>query len=95
MPELLPVAAGDYPYVRKVNRWLNDSLRKAADANSNVEYVDVWAASEGHDLCSDDPWIQGPVNDNRKALAYHPFAAEQQAVADLIVRQLARAPEGS
>jgi len=80
----LPLAAGDYAYGERVNRALTEALRYAAKATGST-YVDVWAASQGHDICSDDPWVNGAVNDQKRAAAYHPFAAEQIAVADLVV----------
>ena len=80
----LPLAAGDYAYGEKVNLAMTDVLRSAAKATGST-YVDVWAASQGHDICSDDPWINGAVTDQKRAAAYHPFAAEQVAVADLVV----------
>ncbi len=80
----LPLAAGDYAYGEKVNLAMTEVLRSAAKATGST-YVDVWAASQGHDICSDDPWINGAVTDQKRAAAYHPFAAEQVAVADLVV----------
>lgn len=80
----LPLAAGDYAYAEKVNRALTESVRHAAQATGST-YVDVWAASEGHDICSSDPWVNGSVTDQKRAAAYHPFAVEQAAVADLVV----------
>ena len=80
----LPLAAGDYAYGEKVNLAMTEVLRSAAKATGST-YVDVWSASQGHDICSDDPWINGAVNDQKRAAAYHPFAAEQVAVADLVV----------
>ena len=80
----LPLAAGDYAYGERVNRALTEVLRVAAKATGTT-YVDVWAASKGHDICSDDPWINGAVNDQKRAAAFHPFAAEQVAVAELVV----------
>jgi len=80
----LPLAAGDYAYGERVNRALTEVLRFAAKETGST-YVDVWAASQGHDICSDDPWVNGAVTDQQRAAAYHPFAAEQVAVADLVV----------
>jgi lysophospholipase L1-like esterase len=80
----LPLAAGDYAYGERVNRALTEVLRFAAKA-TDTTYVDVWAASQGHDICSDDPWVNGSVTDQKRAAAYHPFAEEQDAVADLVV----------
>jgi len=80
----LPLARGDYAYAESINRALTEALRTAAQ-QSDSTYVDVWSASEGHDICSDEPWVNGSVTDQKKAAAYHPFAAEQAAVADLVV----------
>ncbi len=80
----LPLARGDYAYAEKVNLALTEALRRAAVATGST-YVDVWKASQGHDVCSDDPWFNGSVNDQKRAAAYHPYAEEQAAVADLVV----------
>ena len=80
----LPLARGDYAYAERVNRALTEALRAAARATGTT-YVDVWAASAGHDICSDDPWVNGSVSDQKRAAAYHPFPEEQAAVARLVV----------
>ncbi len=80
----LPLATGDYAYAERVNRALTEAVRKAARATDST-YVDVWAASAGHDICSAEPWVNGSVNDQKRAAAYHPFAVEQAAVAKLVV----------
>lgn len=85
--EKLPLAPGDYAYAEEVNLALTEALRSAAEAN-DATYVDVWAASKGHDICSDDPWVNGSVTDQKRAAAYHPFAKEQAAVAGLVVSAL-------
>lgn len=79
----LPLASGDYAYAERVNRRLTDAVRGAARATGTT-YVDVWRASRGHDICSSTPWINGSVDDQRRAARYHPFAVEQQAVAKLV-----------
>lgn len=85
--EDLPLATGDYPFARTINEGLADAVEGAAD-DAGVEFVDLWAPSAGHDICSEDPWINGRVTSAETALAYHPLAVEQQAVADLIVDQI-------
>lgn len=80
----LPLARGDYAYAEQVNHALTEMLRTAARA-TGATYVDVWAASRGHDICADDPWINGSVDDEKQAARYHPFAEEQLAVADLVL----------
>jgi lysophospholipase L1-like esterase len=85
---VLPLAAGDYPYVRSVVSDLNGALRTAAAAGG-ATFVDVEKASAGHDICAGpDAWVNGSQTDLTRAVAFHPFAAEQQAVADLIVAAL-------
>ena len=45
--------------------------------------------SKGHDICAGaDAWVNGVNTDLMRALAFHPFAEEQQAVADLIMKKL-------
>ena len=88
-PDLLPLAEGDLPFARTVNRGLADALENAAEA-AEVEYVDTFALSRGHDICADEPWVNGQVNDPERALAFHPFAAGQEAVADELLRLLAQ-----
>jgi len=85
--DALPLAAGDLPFARTVNEGLADALAEGA-RRAKTEYVDVYALTEGHDICSDDPWIAGRDTVPGQALAFHPFAAEQQAVAEEIVRIL-------
>lgn len=83
----LPFARGDVAYARMVNRRLVTTVRAAAK-RADATYVDVWSATEGHDICADDPWINGAQTVAEKALAYHPFAAEQAAVAELVLAEL-------
>lgn len=80
----LPLAIGDYAYAARINKALTDMVAGAAKASGST-YVDVYTASKGHAICSSDPWINGSVNDEKRAASYHPFAAEQRAVADLVL----------
>jgi lysophospholipase L1-like esterase len=80
----LPLAAGDYEFARDVNEGLNRAVGDAAE-DAGVEFVDLWEPTEDHDICADDPWINGRVTSARRALAYHPLAAEQRAVADEVL----------
>lgn len=81
-PEL-PLAEGDYPYAREVNMRLTEAVEGAAE-RTEATYIDMWAASEGHDVCADKPWVNGAEN-NARAAAYHPFVEEQEAAAGLVV----------
>ena len=82
-PDLFPIATGDYRFARLVGERLNQVLRVAARATGSG-YVDVARASRGHDICSADPWVNGGAS-TVGAQVYHPFAAEQRAVADLVI----------
>jgi len=83
-------ADGNVDCVRDSYDRFNETIEAAA-AEAGLEYVDVAAASEGHDICSDDPWINGKRDDETTgAAAYHPTPAEQEAVADLILDLLRR-----
>ena len=78
----VPLAAGDLGIANEVTAKLRDALRDGA-RRADAEFVDVQAATEGHDICSDDPWVAGAVPE-RPALAFHPYAEEQQEVARLL-----------
>jgi len=87
-PEL-PLATGDYPYVRDQLERLDDAMRRAAE-DAGATFVDVMHASAGHDICAgDEAWVNGAESRPGVAAVYHPFAVEQRAVADLIVQELA------
>ncbi len=81
--EAAPLAAGDYAYVREVNTALSQAVMAGARA-SDADVIDVLGMSRGHDVCSDDPWVNGVQTDPERALAFHPFAVEQEAVADAV-----------
>jgi len=85
-PSLLPLATGDYRFVRRINEGLAAALQQGA--RDAAAYVDVFAASAGHDICSSHPWINGQQTDPNRALAFHPFAVEQKAVARLVLKKL-------
>jgi lysophospholipase L1-like esterase len=85
---ILPLAKGDYPYVRGLVVKLDDALRSAAK-KGRAAFVDMVRVSKGHDICAgQDAWVNGVNTDLMRALAFHPFAEEQQAVSDLIMEKL-------
>ncbi|GAB3197958.1 SGNH/GDSL hydrolase family protein [Nocardioides hungaricus] len=83
----LPLAEGDYAFARTINQGLADAVQAAAE-DAGVDFVDLWAPSAGRDICSADPWINGRVTSATTALAYHPLAVEQEAVARLILDEI-------
>jgi lysophospholipase L1-like esterase len=88
-----PLALGDYAYVRELNQAL-DAAERAAAQDAGDTFVDVWAASAGHDVCSGDPWVNGAIPRPGAGAALHPDAAEQEAVAGEIVSTLTGHPAG-
>ncbi|KQY63701.1 SGNH/GDSL hydrolase family protein [Nocardioides sp. Root140] len=86
-PDLLPLADGDYRYGRMVNKALTEMLDEVARATETT-YVDLWKATAGHDICADDPWINGQHHDPERGAAYHPFVEEQEAAAAKVLAAL-------
>lgn len=87
--ESLPLADGDYAYVRELTVALGAATAQAA-ADADAGYADVLRASEGHHVCAGpDAWVNGIANDDGRAAApLHPFAEEQAAVAQLVLDAL-------
>jgi lysophospholipase L1-like esterase len=83
----LPLAAGDYATGRRVTRLLNAAVQRAA-RRTGAAFVDLYAASEGHDICSGDPWVNGSRTRRGRALAFHPFAAGMRATAAAVLAEL-------
>jgi hypothetical protein len=82
-PDVVPIAPDDVPLVAGLTRALSDALRAEAEERG-LPFVDVYAASRGHDLCSDDPWINGARLGPDGTLPFHPLAVEQAAIAALV-----------
>lgn len=83
----LPLAAGDRTWAYRLNQDLALTVQDVA-SKAGLEYVDTWTASAGHDICADEPWFNGMTTDEGAALAYHPFAAYEEAVADRLLELL-------
>jgi lysophospholipase L1-like esterase len=76
--------AGDAAWANVVARALNRSLRLAAE-DTGATYVDLYPASEGHDICAgEDAWVNGLNTQMSAAAAFHPFQAGMQATARAI-----------
>jgi lysophospholipase L1-like esterase len=86
-PRRLPLASGDYEYALRINQRLSNAVRDGG-VSAGAEYIDLYAASKGHDICSDDPWVAGIRGDVYRAMGLHPYPAEQRAVAELILSVL-------
>jgi lysophospholipase L1-like esterase len=86
-PEL-PLASGDYAFVRQQWEALNTEMREAAEA-AGATFVDVLGPSEGHDICAGaEAWVQGFEAKPGVATSYHPLASGQAAVAELVEKAL-------
>lgn len=83
----LPLADGDYATGRRVTRRLNAAIERAA-RRTDAGFVDMYAASRGHDVCADDPWVNGRHDRRGEALAYHPFEAGMRASARAVLAEL-------
>lgn len=82
----VPFAPGDYGWGTRVHRQLNESMRRAA-ARYDAEYVDMYAASKGHDACASEPWVNGATIKSG-AMSYHPYRRGMRAIAHTIYEQL-------
>lgn len=76
----LPVPEAQIVRMRETMKFVNQVWSETA-AKAGVLYVDMYAASEGHDICSDHPWINGYLPDPGNAIGLHPLPAYAKAVA--------------
>jgi lysophospholipase L1-like esterase len=99
-PRLLPSRGGcdrlprmrgqDRATFRDISLRLRYAMRDAA-RDAGVEFVDFYAVSAGHDICSRHPWVQGRKG-NRRGAGMHPLASGQAALARTIEEVLRREP---
>lgn len=84
----MPVAEGDVPYLRNIQRVLNNAVRRAADATGST-YVDLNRASDGHDACQPlgTRWVE-PVLQGTNPVVVHPNALGEQRMAARALRVL-------
>ncbi|MEV5508910.1 SGNH/GDSL hydrolase family protein [Streptomyces orinoci] len=82
----VPVTVGDTAYLRSVLGQVNSMVARTAAANG-ATYVDAFKATEGHDSCSSDRWIEGllPL---APAVPLHPNARGEQAMGDAVLDTL-------
>ena len=89
-PKVLPVDRRDTVALNAVTRSLSQQMRSAAERTGSV-FVDLYAASKGHDACAGKKaWVNGVRTDTGRAAALHPFAEEQRAAAGLIAQAIDR-----
>ncbi|WP_327676145.1 SGNH/GDSL hydrolase family protein [Kitasatospora sp. NBC_00458] len=81
-----PIAPRDIPYLNSVLGRINAMLKSASAANG-ATYVDTAAPTAGHDVCSDDRWIEGALPGS-PAVPFHPNATGERVMADAVLNAL-------
>ncbi|MFE7562427.1 SGNH/GDSL hydrolase family protein [Kitasatospora sp. NPDC057500] len=81
-----PLAPGDVPYLHGVLNRLNAMLKSTAAA-VGATYVDTAGPTRGHDVCSDDRWIEGALPGS-PAVPFHPNATGERVMADAVLAAL-------
>lgn len=84
----MPVAKGDVPYLYSLQVALNRAVARAAK-KTGTTYVDVPAASKGHDACQPigTRWVE-PVLAGTNPVIVHPNALGEKRMAALTVKKL-------
>jgi lysophospholipase L1-like esterase len=84
----VPIAFGDVPYLRGVEKALNSMLATTAAANG-ASYVDTYTPSIGHDACrgASTRWVEGLIP-AASAAPFHPNAAGERGMATAVVARL-------
>jgi len=85
---LVPIAYGDVPYLRGVEKALNAMLAVEAAAN-NATFVNTYTASIGHDVCQapGTKWVEGLIPTS-PAVPFHPNALGEQEMARQVLAAL-------
>jgi len=85
---LVPIAHGDVPYLRGVEKALNSMLAAEAVAN-NATFVNTYAASIGHDACQapGTKWVEGLIPTSLAA-PFHPNRLGEQGMARQVLAAL-------
>ncbi|MFG3049963.1 SGNH/GDSL hydrolase family protein [Kitasatospora sp. NPDC048239] len=81
-----PVTAGDVEYMHGVLDQLNAMLKSTAAAGG-ATYVDTATPTAGHDVCSNDRWIEGALPGS-PAVPFHPNATGEKVMADAVLAAL-------
>ncbi|WP_035850535.1 SGNH/GDSL hydrolase family protein [Kitasatospora azatica] len=81
-----PVTVGDVAYLHGVLEQLNGMLAQTAAANG-ATFVDTATPTQGHDVCSDDRWIEGALPGS-PAVPFHPNATGEQVMASAVLGAL-------
>lgn len=85
----VPAAAGDVPYLDRVERSLNRMLAEQARIGGAL-FVDDYRGGTGHDMCSAHRWVE-PILITHAAMPVHPNATGMRVVAGRVIATLAAA----
>ncbi|GLY79846.1 SGNH/GDSL hydrolase family protein [Actinoallomurus iriomotensis] len=86
----VPAAAGDVPYLDRVERSLNHMLAEEARRGGAL-FVDDYRGGTGHDMCARARrWVE-PILISHAAAPIHPNAIGMRVVADRVLATLAAA----
>jgi lysophospholipase L1-like esterase len=88
-PPRAPFESADATFLGTLGKDLQDAFLGAAQV-ANVHFVDVYGASQGHDVCASDGqrWVEGQTPP--AVIPYHPNAAGMRAIADLVEGEIRR-----
>lgn len=82
-----PFAQQDVAWFAGVEQTIAETMAAAAEER-DVDVLDGYALSEGHDVCSGDAWVNGPRPKEQDGLLYHPNAAGERALATAVIKKL-------
>ena len=87
-PPSVPMLPEDEKFIARMGAQLQAHFKAAAKA-AKVEFVDAYAASEGHDACARERtrWVEGSAPAS-PAFPYHPNARGMAAEATLVAERL-------
>jgi lysophospholipase L1-like esterase len=90
---VMPVAKGDVPYLRSLQRTLNDVIGQAAD-ETGATLINLNRASDGHDACqaAGTRWIE-PVLTGTNPVIVHPNALGESKMAAETFKVLSESQE--
>lgn len=84
----VPAAAGDVPYLDRVERSVNAMLAVEARLHG-AEFVDTYRGGAGHDMCAKRRWVEGVLL-THAAMPVHPNATGMRVVAARVLAVLGR-----
>jgi lysophospholipase L1-like esterase len=82
---IMPIAKGDVPWVRGIEKNLNATIKSVAGTNRSV-FVDTYTPSLGHDACQlpTVKWVE-PVVPTEPAAPVHPNARGEAGMAAAVI----------